>query len=186
MDCGSALWCPLATPTVLLGFLLPWAWGISSQLLQQSTANAPYLGRGVSPHCRPSWPSTWDSSSRPSCAWLSYLEIISLRSPGSKWMWGYHLVFTTGCFMDILGLISIMLRGRLWQGEWKLHENRIWLPINKIVFNVRAHSKMEWTGFPWWLSGKESTCQIRIQGFGPWSGAVKQIRLWATNTEPVL
>ena len=25
----SALWCPLATPTILLGFLLPWAWGIS-------------------------------------------------------------------------------------------------------------------------------------------------------------
>ena len=48
----SALWCPLATPTILLGFLLPWAWGISSWLLQQSTAAAPYLGRGVSPyHC---------------------------------------------------------------------------------------------------------------------------------------
>ena len=61
-----ALWCPLATPTVLLGFLLPWAWGISSRLLQQSAAIAPYLGRGVSPHRRPSWPSTWDSSSRPS------------------------------------------------------------------------------------------------------------------------
>ena len=29
----SALWCPLATPTILLGFLLPWAWGISSRLL---------------------------------------------------------------------------------------------------------------------------------------------------------
>ena len=41
-----ALWCPLATPTVLLGFLLPWAWGISSRLLQQSAATAPYLGRG--------------------------------------------------------------------------------------------------------------------------------------------
>ena len=27
---------PLATPTILLGFLLPWTWGISSQLLQQS------------------------------------------------------------------------------------------------------------------------------------------------------
>ena len=24
----SALWCPLATPTILLGFLLPWMWGI--------------------------------------------------------------------------------------------------------------------------------------------------------------
>ena len=64
----SALWCPLATPTILLGFLLPWAWGISSWLLQQSTAAAPYLGWGVSPYCRPSWPSMWDSSSRPSCA----------------------------------------------------------------------------------------------------------------------
>ena len=44
---------PLATPTVLLGFLLPWKWGISSWLLQQSAAAAPYLGQGVAPHCRP-------------------------------------------------------------------------------------------------------------------------------------
>ena len=42
----SALWCPLAIPTVLLGFLLPWTWCISSQLLQQSAAAAPYLGWG--------------------------------------------------------------------------------------------------------------------------------------------
>ena len=41
-----ALWCPLATPTVWLGFLLPWTWGISSRLLQQSAAAAPYLGWG--------------------------------------------------------------------------------------------------------------------------------------------
>ena len=34
----SVLWCPLATPTVLLGFLLPWTRGISSWLLQQSAA----------------------------------------------------------------------------------------------------------------------------------------------------
>ena len=49
----SALWCPLATPTILLGFLLPWTWGISSQQLQQSAATAPYLRPGLSPHCRP-------------------------------------------------------------------------------------------------------------------------------------
>ena len=45
-NCGfgvSDLWCPLATPTVLLGFILPWMWGISSWLLQQSIAAAPYL-----------------------------------------------------------------------------------------------------------------------------------------------
>ena len=37
-DCGfslSALWCPLPAPTILLGFLLPWMWGISSQLLKK-------------------------------------------------------------------------------------------------------------------------------------------------------
>ena len=52
----SAFWCPLTTPPVLLGLLLPWTWGISSRLLQQSAAAAPYLRRGVSPHGRPSWP----------------------------------------------------------------------------------------------------------------------------------
>ena len=62
----SALWCPLVTPTILLGFPLPWVWGISSWLLQQSTATAPYLGWGVFPHRCPSWPSMWDSFSRPS------------------------------------------------------------------------------------------------------------------------
>ena len=35
-------------------FLLPWTWGISSGLLQQSAAAAPYLGQGVSPHGHPS------------------------------------------------------------------------------------------------------------------------------------
>ena len=61
----SSLWCRLATPTILLGFLLPWTWVISSWLLQQSTATAPYLGWGVAPHRFPSWPWTWNSSSRP-------------------------------------------------------------------------------------------------------------------------
>ena len=74
-----ALWCPLATPTVLLGFLLPWVWCSSSGLLQQSAAISPYLGWRVSPHHCPSWLSTWDSSSRPSCA----------RSATAPWTWGW-------------------------------------------------------------------------------------------------
>ena len=45
----SALWCPLSMPTILLGFLLHCTWGISSQLLQQSAAAAPYLGSRVIP-----------------------------------------------------------------------------------------------------------------------------------------
>ena len=74
----SALWCPLTTPTVLLGFLLPWTWGISSWLLHQSAAAAPYLGRGVSSQGRPLWPWTWSSSSRPSCA----------HAATAPWRWG--------------------------------------------------------------------------------------------------
>ena len=82
-DCGfslSALWCPLSVPIVLLGFLLPWMWGISSRLLQQVqlllltldmgyllTAAPPDLGHGVAPlrhsstprppllHCKTIW-----------------------------------------------------------------------------------------------------------------------------------
>ena len=69
----SALWCPLSAPTVFPGFLFPLTWGISSWLLQQSAAAAPYLGRGVSPHCCPSWPWMWSSSSRPSCTHVALL-----------------------------------------------------------------------------------------------------------------
>ena len=60
---ASFLWiwfqsvCPLmpsSVPTILLGFLLPWTWVISSRLLQQSAAAATYFGRGVSPlSCSP-------------------------------------------------------------------------------------------------------------------------------------
>ena len=74
----SALWCPLAIPTVLLGFLLPWTWGISSLMHQRSAAAAPYLARGVSPHHRPSWPWTFSSCSRPSSA----------RAATAPWTWG--------------------------------------------------------------------------------------------------
>ena len=44
----SALWCRLATLIILPAFVLPWAWGISSRLLQQCAAVVPYLGHGVS------------------------------------------------------------------------------------------------------------------------------------------
>ena len=31
---------------------------------------------------------------------------------------------------------------------------------------------------PWWLSGKESTCQCRRPGFDPWVGTVPWRRKW--------
>ena len=85
----SALWSPLTTPTILLGFLLAWMWLISSRLLQQSTVTAPYLGRGCPP-----WTWTWSSSSQPSCT----------RATSTPWTWGSssrpllcHQPGTLGC-----------------------------------------------------------------------------------------
>ena len=33
-------------------------------------------------------------------------------------------------------------------------------------------------GLPWWLSGKESTCQCRRQRFNPWVGKISWRRKW--------
>ena len=45
-------------------------------------------------------------------------------------------------------------------------------------------------GLPWWLSGKESACQCRRQGFDAWSRriphAMEQLSPDATTTELVL
>ena len=60
----SALWCRLATPTVLRGFLLPWTWGISS--------------------LPPLLPWTWSSSSRPSCT----------HAVTTPWAWGISLDYS--------------------------------------------------------------------------------------------
>ena len=111
----SALWCPLATPTILLQFLFPWTWGISSQLLQQSTAAAPFLGRVVSPQGRPSWPWTWSSFSWPSCAhtatalWMwvcSSWNIcqlffnFNLKKKNTTWKWVYKHDVVCCCFFS--------------------------------------------------------------------------------------
>ena len=46
------------------------------------------------------------------------------------------------------------------------------------------------SGLPWWLSGKESTCKCRRQGFDPWPGkiphAAEQLSPCATTIETVL
>ena len=83
---------------------------ISSLLFQQSTATAPYLGRGISSHGHPSWPWTWSSSSRPSCAHLNqipYDYTVEVRNrfkgldlidgvPNELWMEVHDIVQETG------------------------------------------------------------------------------------------
>ena len=56
--------------------------------------------------------------------------------------------------------------------------------------NERNNIIIIYQGLPWWLSGKESICQFRRQGFDPWSGkiphATEQLSPWVTTIEPVL
>ena len=78
------LWCPLSAPTILLGCLFPWMWGISSRLLHQSTGAALYLGRGVCPlSCLP-WLWTWGSSSWLLLCFISALLI--MPKPLTVWI----------------------------------------------------------------------------------------------------
>ena len=112
----SALWCPFAAPTVLLGFLLPWMWGISSRLLQQSTPAAPDLERGVAPlgppvpeqppllgcgvaplsHCP--WPQTWGISSWPLLRHRSLaLSAMASDLRHSRWCDNFQLTPYTSC-----------------------------------------------------------------------------------------
>ena len=67
----SALWCPLATPTVLLGFLLPWTWGTAPA--KRSHCSLPWTRPPLHVEC---W--TWSSSSQPSCACAT----------AAPWTWG--------------------------------------------------------------------------------------------------
>ena len=96
----SALWCPLSVPTVLPRFLLPWTWGISSRLLQQSTATAPYLGwvcllkatppdleRGEAPLGPPA----------PAQPWLLGCGVALLGHCRWPWAWGIGLGACSAC-----------------------------------------------------------------------------------------
>ena len=56
---------------------------------------------------------------------------------------------------------------------------------------VGGHSlRRNWVELPWWLRGKEPSCQCRTHGFDPWSGkiplAVEQLSLCAAATETEL
>ena len=147
----SALWCPLATPTILLGFLLPWAWGVSSRLLQQSAAAAPYLGRGAisSPH--PSWPSTWDSFSRPSCALAATALGSGVAPPGrrpwprtwgsSSWLPPFGHGVLPASALD-LGHGVAPLRPRL------VHRSQ---PPPCLVCQSQPPQCLQMLGLPWWL-----------------------------------
>ena len=55
---------------------------------------------------------------------------------------------------------------------------------------LRASVQVPAQGLPWWLGGKESTCQCRRHRFHPWTGKIprasEQLNLCTTTIKPVL
>ena len=120
---------PSATLILLLGLLLPWTWGISSRLLQQSTATAPYLGGGISPPGRPFWPWTWSSSSWPSCdrvaatPWTRGL-LLSTAAPDL----GCGVILKDDAVKGLHSVCQQIWKAQQWPQDWK---RSVFSPIPK-------------------------------------------------------
>ena len=91
-----------------------------------------YLGWGVSPQHRPSWPWTWNNSSRPSCT----------RAATAPWAWDCSMFFLEGtinakvyrrsqwCHGQFQGLHGIVKGGDSLYWKWKVKVkslSRVWL-----------------------------------------------------------
>ena len=82
----------------------------------------------------------------------------------------------------------------LWFSKCGLQTSITWKFLRNTDFQTPPHYSWIWPSTspprpPWWLSGKEFTCQYRTGGFHPWSGkiphATEQLSLCTATTEPV-
>ena len=112
-------WSHLSVPTVLLGFLLPWTWGPSARLLQQSAAAVAYFWCGVAPLGRRRCPLVRGSSSRP----LQLQRLCAVQSHhfmadrwGKQWLnlffWAPKSLQMMTAAMKLID--SYSLEGKLW------------------------------------------------------------------------
>ena len=63
--------------------------------------------------------------------------------------------------------------GRLW--VWPPPPSR---PVWRCSVYMSFNKSYVWAGLPWWLSGKEPTCQCRRHGFNPWVRKIRWTRKW--------
>ena len=50
-----------------------------------------------------------------------------------------------------------------------------------MLFYYGLLQDIEYSGLPWWFSGKESACQCRRPGFNPWVRKIPWRRQWQTT-----
>ena len=140
-------------PTILPGFLFPWTPGLSSRLLHQSSASAPYLGRRVAPLGGRPWPLVRGSSSPPCCQvygfpsgyvrmWeLDYKESWALKN----WcFWAVVLEKTFESPLDCKEIQPVLPKG-----------NQSWVFIGRT--DVEAETSILWPpDAKSWLIGKDT------------------------------
>ena len=116
--------------------------------------------------------------------------------------WSALTVCTCPTFMTLIwrefqGNVGLWEPQAAWGGGWGWKTSIYEHPrladqwIRTFITSLYLYGKyIDSTGLPWWLSGKESTCQCWRHGFDPWSGktphAAEQLSPHASATEPGL
>ena len=157
-DCGfslSALWHPLSARAVLLGFLLAWTWWVSSRLLQQSAATAPYFRLGVAPlsycllHCRTAAASKMCLGSGNFWApWSPQMVTAAMKLKNSPWKKSYdqpwqhiqkqrHYFVNKGPSSQGYGFSS----SHVWM--WELDNKESWAAKNWCLWTVVLEKTLE-------------------------------------------
>ena len=107
--------------------------------------------------------------------WLASLTRWTWASSGSWWWTGKPVMlqsmglqrirndWATELNWTVIKDILWLLHGKL-EGFWNLCPGN---GVQNTNYKSPCHNTLS---LPWWLSGKESACQCRRQGFNPWSG----------------
>ena len=134
---------------------------------------------------------------------MGQLQVRKIKNPGDGWWELYNNVNVLKCHWTVqlnkVNRVCFLLcefyhNKKLWKEIFKY----VWFFKIKNCLNIKLQKKNTDTKLkrkmplrlPWWLSGKEPTCQCRRRRLSPWSGetphAVVQLGPSITTIKPVL
>ena len=146
-------------------FFLPWTWGVSSRLLQQSPASVPDLGPGVcpldsaydlgrvvSPLGHHSWPWTWDSL----LSW-SLLQWALIRGPDIPRIYTVLLMRA----LDLTSITSYIHNWLLFLLSLKQdHVSYSFKPSNYVTQPSQQYIEDQWKECGTWVCLKNPTSSM--------------------------
>ena len=102
----------------------------------------------------------------------------------STWLWSFHVIQWCALACPLLPIRVLYVASPdfpLWPCSHLLNSSRSLIHIKD------NFSPPFWIGgLPWWLSGKEPTCQCRRRGFNPWQGSnCRSTQISLQSNEPL-